>query len=129
SKFANPSFFLFFFFSWFRELEDILGLGNISLTVFVSLTADTIMDSDRIVCLSQGRVAEFDTPQALLSKGPNGLFYNLVKEAGLLDRGAVTSGGPWVGSAGKILNEKKKIFDVKIYTTTRHTQFIFAEER
>ncbi|KAL8764209.1 MAG: hypothetical protein Q9184_000178 [Pyrenodesmia sp. 2 TL-2023] len=44
---------------------------------------NTILDSDRIVVLDHGRVAEFDTPSALVRR--KGLFYELVKEAGLLD--------------------------------------------
>lgn len=44
---------------------------------------NTILDSDRIVVLQQGRVAEFDTPAVLI--GRRGLFYELVKEAGLLE--------------------------------------------
>lgn len=44
---------------------------------------NTILDSDRIVVLDQGMVAEFDTPSALIRR--QGLFYELVKEAGLLD--------------------------------------------
>lgn len=44
---------------------------------------NTILDSDRIVVLQQGKVAEFDTPAALI--GRRGLFYELVKEAGLLE--------------------------------------------
>ena len=44
---------------------------------------NTILDSDRIVVLDHGSVAEFDTPAALVRC--KGLFYELVKEAGLLD--------------------------------------------
>lgn len=44
---------------------------------------NTILDSDRIVVLQQGKVAEFDTPAELI--GRRGLFYELVKEAGLLE--------------------------------------------
>ncbi|KAL8990630.1 MAG: hypothetical protein Q9177_000759 [Variospora cf. flavescens] len=44
---------------------------------------NTILDSDRIVVLDHGSVAEFDTPSALV--GRKGLFYELVREAGLLD--------------------------------------------
>lgn len=44
---------------------------------------NTILDSDRIVVLDHGSVAEFDTPAALIRR--KGLFYDLVKEAGLLD--------------------------------------------
>ncbi len=44
---------------------------------------NTILDSDRIIVLDHGTVAEFDTPAALVQK--KGLFYDLVKESGLLD--------------------------------------------
>jgi len=42
---------------------------------------NTILDSDRIVVLEAGKVMEFDTPKALMET--KGLFYKLVKEAGL----------------------------------------------
>ena len=44
---------------------------------------NTILDSDRIIVLDNGTVAEFDTPSALVQR--KGLFYDLVKESGLLD--------------------------------------------
>ncbi|PGH07414.1 hypothetical protein AJ80_07999 [Polytolypa hystricis UAMH7299] len=47
---------------------------------------NTILDSDRIVVLDRGSVIEFDSPDALIKKG--GVFYTLVKEAGLLDAAA-----------------------------------------
>jgi ATP-binding cassette subfamily C (CFTR/MRP) protein 1 len=43
---------------------------------------NTILDSDRIVVLDHGKVAEFDTPAELVKS--RGLFYELVKEANLL---------------------------------------------
>ncbi|KAF2261083.1 multidrug resistance-associated protein 1 [Lojkania enalia] len=43
---------------------------------------NTILDSDRIIVLDHGTVAEFDTPAALVQR--KGLFYELVKEANLL---------------------------------------------
>ncbi|EFR00504.1 metal resistance protein YCF1 [Nannizzia gypsea CBS 118893] len=46
---------------------------------------NTILDSDRIVVLDRGTVAEFDTPAELIRQG--GQFYTLVKEAGLLETG------------------------------------------
>ncbi|VEU22974.1 DEKNAAC104040 [Brettanomyces naardenensis] len=44
---------------------------------------NTIIDSDRIVVLEDGRVAEFDTPSNLL-KDPNSLFYALCDEGGIV---------------------------------------------
>ncbi|KAG0259962.1 hypothetical protein BG011_002238 [Mortierella polycephala] len=44
---------------------------------------NTVMDSDRIMVLDQGKVAEFDTPTRLLSD-PRSLFYSLAKESGNL---------------------------------------------
>ncbi|SCV00147.1 LAME_0G07822g1_1 [Lachancea meyersii CBS 8951] len=43
---------------------------------------NTILDSDRIIVLDQGRVAEIDSPQNLL-KNSESLFYALCHEAGL----------------------------------------------
>ncbi|KAI5365489.1 putative AAA+ ATPase domain, ABC transporter type 1, transmembrane domain-containing protein [Septoria linicola] len=43
---------------------------------------NTILDSDRIVVLQNGSVKEFDTPAKLVQS--KGLFYELVKESGLL---------------------------------------------
>ncbi|XP_072850142.2 multidrug resistance-associated protein 1 isoform X1 [Pogona vitticeps] len=41
----------------------------------------SIMDSDRVLVLDSGRVAEFDTPDCLLQQ--KGMFYRMVSEAGL----------------------------------------------
>jgi ATP-binding cassette, subfamily C (CFTR/MRP), member 1 len=43
---------------------------------------NTILDSDRIVVLDAGEVKEFDSPAELVRR--KGLFYELVREAGLL---------------------------------------------
>ncbi|PNS15381.1 Metal resistance protein YCF1 [Sphaceloma murrayae] len=45
---------------------------------------NTILDSDRIVVLDKGRVAECGKPSELVQK--KGLFYELVREAGLLNQ-------------------------------------------
>ncbi|RLN02085.1 hypothetical protein BBI17_009872, partial [Phytophthora kernoviae] len=45
----------------------------------------TVLDSDRIMVLSDGRVVEFDTPRNLV-KDENGVFYKLAKEGGYLDK-------------------------------------------
>lgn len=44
---------------------------------------NTILDSDRVVVLDQGAVAEFDRPSELVKS--KGLFYELVRESGLLE--------------------------------------------
>ncbi|KAF2115068.1 multidrug resistance-associated protein 1 [Lophiotrema nucula] len=49
---------------------------------------NTILDSDRIIVLDHGTVAEFDTPAELVRQ--KGLFYELVKEANLLSSVDVT---------------------------------------
>ncbi|KAK3840773.1 MAG: P-loop containing nucleoside triphosphate hydrolase protein [Linnemannia gamsii] len=42
---------------------------------------NTIMDSDKILVLDQGRVAEFDSPASLLQK-KDGLFFSLAEQSG-----------------------------------------------
>ncbi|CAO3563902.1 unnamed protein product [Mortierella alpina] len=44
---------------------------------------NTVMDSDRIMVLDQGKVVEFDSPLSLLSN-PDSIFYSLAKESGNL---------------------------------------------
>lgn len=45
---------------------------------------NTILDSDRIIVLEKGEVAEFDTPENLLKK-KDSLFYALCKQGGFID--------------------------------------------
>lgn len=52
--------------------------------ITVAHRINTILDSDRVVVLEKGEVVEFDTPQKLVEQ--KGVFYNLVKQAGLVDR-------------------------------------------
>lgn len=49
---------------------------------------NTILDSDRIIVLEQGEVAEFDTPQNLL-QNKDSLYYALYKQGGFLDEEVV----------------------------------------
>lgn len=50
--------------------------------VTIAHRINTILDSDRIIVLDRGTVAEFDSPAELVRQ--KGLFYDLVKEANLL---------------------------------------------
>lgn len=62
------------------------SLANLKLLLngFFSLAhrINTIMDSDRVLVLDQGKVAEFDTPENLLGRSDS-IFTSLVKQAGL----------------------------------------------
>ncbi|KAF4123187.1 ABC-type bacteriocin/lantibiotic exporter [Geosmithia morbida] len=62
-----------------RTLRSPLFANRTIITVAHRL--NTILDSDRVVVLDKGEVAEFDTPKALYAK--QGIFYNLMKQAGL----------------------------------------------
>ncbi|KAF9934044.1 hypothetical protein FBU30_003554 [Linnemannia zychae] len=57
-----------------REFQDCTVLT-------IAHRINTIMDSDKILVLEQGRVAEFDTPANLLQK-KDGLFYSLAEHSG-----------------------------------------------
>ena len=64
-----------------RTLRSSIFLDRTIITIAHRI--NTIIDSDRIIVLDQGRVAEFDTPAELIKQ--RGKFYDLAKEAGLLD--------------------------------------------
>ncbi len=51
-------------------------------TITIAHRINTIMDSDRVVVLDQGRLTEYDTPEALLAN-KDSIFAGLVLEAGL----------------------------------------------
>jgi ABC-type sulfate/molybdate transport systems ATPase subunit len=42
------------------------------------------MDSDRVLVLDQGKIAEFDSPQVLLSN-KDSIFYGMAKNSGLVN--------------------------------------------
>jgi ABC-type proline/glycine betaine transport system ATPase subunit len=42
------------------------------------------MDSDRVIVLDQGKIAEYDTPQVLLAN-KDSIFYGMAKNAGLVN--------------------------------------------
>ncbi|KAJ6439613.1 LOW QUALITY PROTEIN: multidrug resistance-associated protein 1 [Purpureocillium lavendulum] len=62
-----------------ETLRDGIFDGRTVITIAHRL--NTIVDSDRIVVLEQGRVVEFDSPAVLMRQ--KGAFYQLVNEAGL----------------------------------------------
>eukprot|EP00817_Percolomonadidae_sp_ATCC50343_P000242 CAMPEP_0117418678 /NCGR_PEP_ID=MMETSP0758-20121206/397_1 /TAXON_ID=63605 /ORGANISM="Percolomonas cosmopolitus, Strain AE-1 (ATCC 50343)" /LENGTH=955 /DNA_ID=CAMNT_0005199297 /DNA_START=1100 /DNA_END=3964 /DNA_ORIENTATION=- len=43
---------------------------------------NTIIDSDRVLVMDGGEIAEFDTPKALLEKGSSSIFYDMICETG-----------------------------------------------
>jgi len=52
--------------------------------IVIAHRLNTILDSDRILVLDNGSVAELDPPQVLLAN-PQSRFYSLAAEAGLID--------------------------------------------
>ena len=68
------------------DAETDAAIQKVMRTEFASATCitvahrlNTIMDSDYILVMSDGKAEEFDTPSNLLKKG--GMFRNLVKAA------------------------------------------------
>ncbi|KAF1850923.1 multidrug resistance-associated protein 1 [Cucurbitaria berberidis CBS 394.84] len=59
------------------------SMFNNKTIITIAHRINTILDSDRIIVLDKGTVAEFDTPAELVRR--KGLFYELVKEANLLN--------------------------------------------
>jgi ATP-binding cassette, subfamily C (CFTR/MRP), member 1 len=43
---------------------------------------NTILDSDRVLVLDKGEIAEFDSPDRLL-QNPDSIFYSMAKDAGI----------------------------------------------
>lgn len=52
-------------------------------TLTIAHRLNTVMDSDRVMVLDQGRIVEFDSPDNLL-KIKDSLFYSLAKEANVI---------------------------------------------
>ncbi|KAG9104389.1 hypothetical protein FRC06_002943 [Ceratobasidium sp. 370] len=71
-----------------KAIQDIIRgpqfKGITTLTIAHRL--NTVIDSDRILVLENGSVAELDTPEALL-QNENSLFYALAAEAGVSSKG------------------------------------------
>ncbi|KAF9556671.1 metal resistance protein YCF1 [Agrocybe pediades] len=68
-----------------KAIQEIIR-GSVFADVTILTIAhrlNTIIESDRIIVMDSGMVAEFDSPSVLLNN-PSSLFYSLVKEAGLM---------------------------------------------
>ena len=62
-------------------------------TITIAHRLNTILDSNRVLVMQSGSVAEFDSPQALL-KNDQSIFYSMALEAGLYDAIAEARGTP-----------------------------------
>ena len=56
----------------------------------------TIMDSDRVMVLGDGRILEMDSPAELLKK-EDSVFRSLAKDAGIVVNGLVKNSGNGLG--------------------------------
>ncbi|WWD05496.1 hypothetical protein V865_003573 [Kwoniella europaea PYCC6329] len=71
-------------------------------TITIAHRINTILDSDRVLVMSEGRVAEYDTPEVLIERDTS-LFAALVKEAGLSQgNGTSTAASKNASRAGSI---------------------------
>ncbi|GAB9466096.1 Abc transporter c family member 5 [Globisporangium polare] len=69
-----------------KKLQEMITRDFADATVLtIAHRLATVLDSDRIMVLSDGRVVEFDTPKNLV-RNPDGVFYQLAKEGGYLGR-------------------------------------------
>jgi ATP-binding cassette subfamily C (CFTR/MRP) protein 1 len=59
------------------------SMFNNRTIITIAHRINTILDSDRIIVLDKGEAREFDSPAELVRQ--KGLFYELVREAGLLN--------------------------------------------
>lgn len=64
--------------------------------ITVAHRINTILDSDRVVVLDKGEVAEFGPPQELIAR--KGIFHSLVRQAGLEPREVVAAAGGGTGN-------------------------------
>ncbi|TNY24017.1 hypothetical protein DMC30DRAFT_371993 [Rhodotorula diobovata] len=73
-----------------RDIQTVIRREFASCTIFViAHRLNTIMDCDKILVMSAGEVAEYDSPANLLAK-PDGIFRALAAEAGVIKSGTTT---------------------------------------
>lgn len=64
------------------QIQSMIRTEFSKCTVFtVAHRLHTIMDSDKIMIFDNGHLVEFDTPENLLTKYPNGHFLGMIKAA------------------------------------------------
>ncbi|OWZ06712.1 ABC transporter [Phytophthora megakarya] len=69
-----------------KKLQSMINRDFQDATVLtIAHRLATVLNSDRIMVLSDGHVVEFDSPRELV-KNEKGVFYELVKEGGCLDK-------------------------------------------
>ncbi|KAF9525987.1 multidrug resistance-associated ABC transporter [Crepidotus variabilis] len=69
-----------------RAIQEIIRGEAFRYVTIITIAhrVNTILDSDRILVIDSGSIAEFDSPKTLLSN-KNSLFYALVAKAGILE--------------------------------------------
>ncbi|RLN98500.1 hypothetical protein BBJ28_00026315, partial [Nothophytophthora sp. Chile5] len=69
-----------------KKLQEMITRDFQDATVLtIAHRLATVLESDRIMVLSDGKVVEFASPKELV-QDPSGVFYELAKEGGYLDR-------------------------------------------
>ncbi|KAF0693729.1 Aste57867_15337 [Aphanomyces stellatus] len=69
-----------------QNLQSVIRTEFASSTVLtIAHRLDTVLDADRIMVFDQGRLAQCDAPQTLISQG-SGIFFELCQEGGYLDK-------------------------------------------
>ncbi|GAB9477808.1 Atp-binding protein, partial [Globisporangium polare] len=64
-----------------RRLQSMIAREFADATVLtIAHRLATVLESDRILVLDDGKVVEFDTPRALVQRGVGGVFYELASE-------------------------------------------------
>ncbi|GAA5903406.1 hypothetical protein JCM6882_006539 [Rhodosporidiobolus microsporus] len=74
-----------------RDIQAVIRREFANATIFViAHRINTIMDCDKILVMSAGKVAEFDSPSTLLQQ-PESIFRSLAVEAGLVKTGGTNT--------------------------------------